>query len=117
MQRFEKLTVYKQALALVDMIYEISRKFPKEETYNITSQLRRAAISIPLNIAEGQGRGSKKSNKQFLLVARGSAYELVALYDICGKRGYLEEGLKEVMYSTTIEVISMLNGLINYMER
>ena len=117
MQRFEKLTVYKQALELVDMIYKVSRKFPKEETYNITSQLRRAAISIPLNIAEGQGRGSKKNNKQFLLVARGSAYELIALYEICSRRGYLKKDLKEMIYKTTIEIISMLNGLITYMER
>ena len=59
---FEKLRVYQQSLLFVDQIYGITKKFPREEIYSLTQQLQRAAISVPLNIAEGQGRSSKAEN-------------------------------------------------------
>lgn len=71
---FEDLRIYQAALEIVDLIYRRTKPFPKEELYGMTSQLRRAATSIPLNIAEGQGRSSPAENKQFLLIARGSIY-------------------------------------------
>ena len=73
---FKDLVVWQEAMNLVDMIYLQTRTFPKEELYGLTSQVRRAAISIPANIAEGNGRKSRKEYLQFLSIANGSMAEL-----------------------------------------
>ena len=75
-QTFKDLTVWQEAMNLVEMIYLQTRDFPKEELYGLTSQIRRAAVSIPANIAEGNGRKSRKEYLQFLSIANGSAAEL-----------------------------------------
>lgn len=72
----EKLLVWQKAMALVTEIYLISQKFPKEEIYGLTSQMRRSAVSVPSNIAEGKGRYSTAEFRQFLIQARGSLLEL-----------------------------------------
>jgi len=86
MRDFRKLNVWKEAHKLVLAIYQMSRKFPKEERYCITSQLRRAVTSIPNNIAEGCGRNSKKELYNFLNIAMGSSseveYLLLLSYDL-----------------------------------
>ena len=73
---FKDLLVWQQALNLVEMVYLQTKTFPKEEIYGLTSQIRRAAVSIPANIAEGNGRQSRKEYLQFLSVANGSLTEL-----------------------------------------
>jgi four helix bundle protein len=72
---YEKLIVWKEAHAFVLMIYKATRSFPKEELFGITSQLRRAAVSVPANIIEGQARASRKEFVQFLYIANGSLVE------------------------------------------
>lgn len=95
MHNYEKLIVYKRSLDVVDYVYELTNKFPKEELFGLTSQLRRAATSIVLNIAEGSGR-TKKEFAHFLNTARTSAYECCAIGEIVKRRKYINE--KEFNY-------------------
>ncbi|WP_281950384.1 four helix bundle protein [Nitrosophilus kaiyonis] len=76
MARYEKLIIWQKAVELVKYIYKITESFPKNELFGLTSQIRRAAISIPSNIAEGTGRISKKEFINFLHIALGSLYEV-----------------------------------------
>ena len=75
-QKYTELEVWKKARAFASDIYLLTGKFPKEETYGLTSQIRRCAVSVPSNIAEGSGRQHAKETVQFLTIARGSLYEL-----------------------------------------
>ena len=113
---FEKLRVYQQALNLVDLIYKMTKEFPKSELYGLTSQLRRAAISIPLNIAEGQGRLSKAENKNFLLIARGSGYEVIALLEIAYRQKLITKNQKIALRKETLSIVRQLSSLINYLK-
>ncbi|MBN1820679.1 MAG: four helix bundle protein [Prolixibacteraceae bacterium] len=76
MKNFKKLKVWEKSIELVKNIYLNTNSFPKEEIYSLTSQIRRSAISIPSNIAEGAGRGTKKEFNNFLNITLGSTYEL-----------------------------------------
>jgi len=78
-ESFKDLIVWQKGIELVNEIYKVTKHFPKEELYGLTSQIRRAAISIPANIAEGWGRGTTKNYIQFLEISRGSLYELETL--------------------------------------
>jgi four helix bundle protein len=73
---FKSLVVWQKSMALADVVFHLTKRFPREELYGLTSQMRRAAISIPSNIAEGSRRSSKKDYVQFLRIACGSAVEL-----------------------------------------
>ena len=75
-QAFQDLTVWQRAMEMSESIYDLTRTFPKEELYGLTSQLRRASISVASNIAEGRGRATTGEFKQFLCVAQGSTYEV-----------------------------------------
>jgi len=98
---------------LVDEIYGISKIFPTEEKFALTDQIRRSAVSIPVNIAEGAGRNSKKEFVQFLSITRGSLYETITLLLIAKKRAYIDE-LKFKELSANIDSISrMLSKLIS----
>ncbi len=96
------LEVYKSSLLLVKRIYELSRTFPKEEMYGLVSQLRRAAISIPSNIAEGAARRTNNELIQFLYIALGSTSELETQIDIAHILDYISE---EQAKSVTIDLI------------
>lgn len=76
MHNLKELKIWNKSIELATEIYKVTSTFPKEETYGLTSQIRRSAVSIPSNIAEGAGRNSKGEFKQFLGIANGSAYEL-----------------------------------------
>jgi four helix bundle protein len=76
MNRYKNLTIWKRSVALATEIYQATYKFPKEEKYGLTSQLRRCVVSISSNIAEGAGRSTNKDFKRFLSIAYGSSYEL-----------------------------------------
>src|SRR6056297_3458131 len=86
--QFEKLEVYKDALDTVDKIYKITKNFPKDEMFGITSQLRRAGVSIPSNIAEGSSRGSNEFS-HFIDIGLGSCYECVPLLEVSKRQEYI----------------------------
>jgi four helix bundle protein len=104
-------------MGLVRGIYVQTRKFPKEELYGLAAQMRRCVVSVPSNIAEGQGRLSKGEFKQFLGVARGSLLELETQILISADLGYVDEEHSEGLIAQTQEVLRMLNGLIESLPR
>lgn len=109
---YRELIVWQKAVDLVTLVYTLTKQFPKEELYCLTSQIRKAAVSVPSNIAEGQGRLSKKDFRHFLGQARGSLLELETQLLIASKLGYLSEsGLQAVMENSG-EVSRMLHRLI-----
>ena len=94
-------------------IYKLVKYLPREETYALSDQMRRAVVSIPSNIAEGQGRNSDKEFVQFLAIARGSLWELETQIEICARLGYIDQGLTAIVYNLTTEVSKMINALSN----
>ncbi len=110
MHNFEKLNVYQKSLDVVDYAYGLTLKFPKEEMFALSNQLRRAVTSIVLNIAEGSGR-TKKEFAHFLNMARTSAYECSAIAEIARRRNYITEKEFEYFYTELEIIIKMLNKL------
>ncbi len=109
---YRDLVVWKRAMELVSETYKLAKCLPKEETYVLSDQIRRAAISIPSNIAEGNGRASMREYSRFLSIARGSKYELETQLLICVDLCYLtEEQISKAMMLGE-EVGRMLNVLI-----
>jgi four helix bundle protein len=102
---------------LVVMIYSQSRAFPKEEMYGLTNQMRRAAVSIPSNIAEGQGRSTTKEFLHMLYVARGSLMELQTQSEIASRLDYLKPDAAEKIVQLSGSVGRLLNALINALKR
>ena len=88
---YKDLIVWQKAMEMTTLLYKIIKKLPKEETYTLCDQMRRAAISIPSNIAEGFGRNSKKEYLQFLYIANGSVCELETQLILCVNINYLSE--------------------------
>lgn len=90
-QHYQNLTVWQRAIDLVPLIYQLTQSFPKHETYALGDQMRRAAVSIPANIAEGQGRRPAREFLQHLAIAKGSLAELHTLLVVAQKLGYQDE--------------------------
>ena len=109
---YRDLVVWKQAMALVLMIYYLTQRFPREELFGLTSQMRRAAVSIPSNIAEGKGRHGARDICQFLYTARGSLHELETQLEIAIGLKSVTRPEAEKVLSLIGEVARMLNGLI-----
>jgi len=105
---YKKLLVWQKADELAYQIYSESKKFPKDEIYGITSQLRRAAISIPVNVAEGMGRQNRNESKQFINFSLGSLAETEYLLEFCYRLNYLDEGMYKRMESIRKEVGALL---------
>ncbi len=108
---FEKLLVWQKAVDFAKDVYSATSSFPKDEIFGITSQLRRASVSVSLNIAEGAGRTSKKEFKHFLAIAYGSVCETVTILKICSELSYIRETQYGKLYSTTEEIGRMISGL------
>ena len=111
MNKFKELKVWQKAIQLVTMIYSRTSNFPKEEMYGIVSQIRRCAVSIPLNIAEGAGRGGKKEFSHFLDIARGSSFELETQLIISKELGFLNQFNFDNLCSELDEIQKMITGL------
>jgi four helix bundle protein len=111
-ESFRDLTVWQRSIELTTCIYELSAAFPNSEIYGLTSQLRRAAISIASNIAEGAGRASKKEFRQFLSMARGSNCEVQTQLIIATRLKLGNQGQIAKAESLSHEVGRMLNGLL-----
>ena len=88
---FRKLIVWQKAIELTRLVYAVAKKFPAEERYALADQLRRAAASVPSNIAEGNGRASNKDYAHFLAIARGSLYETITQLELARGLGCIEE--------------------------
>lgn len=110
LQRFNSLA---EINGLVKEVYCLVKKLPKEETHSLSDQMRRAAVSIPSNIAEGNGRKSLTDYARFLDIARGSEYELETLLQICVMLGYLTEKDTEKAFDLIAQVGKMLHTMIN----
>lgn len=117
MQNFEKLSVYKDAISFVNRIYSLTKNFPREELFGISSQLRRSALSIALNIAEGQGRKTKKDHKQFLFIARGSVNEVIAILTVCSAQNIIGKNEYCFLREKIESLVSQINGLIRYLDK
>jgi four helix bundle protein len=104
-------------MQLVNDIYNITNTYPKEEMYSLISQTKRAAISIPANIAEGIGRQYKKDTLQFLHIARGSLYELETLLHISLMRVIINKENADKIFSLIQKNLQVLNGYINYLRK
>ncbi|MBI3011411.1 MAG: four helix bundle protein [Candidatus Omnitrophica bacterium] len=108
---FERLEVYQKSLSFVDAVYELSHSFPAIERFGLSDQLRRAAVSIALNIAEGSGR-TKRDFAHFLRNARASCYECVAILQIVKRRAYITQAEQDRHVQPLIDIAKMLSGLI-----
>ncbi|MFM4828524.1 four helix bundle protein [Aeromonas rivipollensis] len=97
MKTHKQLDVWQQAMVLVKMVYDITASFPREEMFGLTSQMRRAAVSIPSNIAEGCARSSTKEYLHFVAISRGSLSELDTQVDIAIMLGYCDPGSSILM--------------------
>jgi four helix bundle protein len=108
---YKELHVWQKSIELVKQIYEFTGSFPKEELYALTDQIKRSAVSIPANIAEGSGRNTSKEFVHFLYISLGSACELETHLIIAREIGYIQS--IEIHQKAINEIQRMLNGLIN----
>jgi four helix bundle protein len=111
MKDFRSLEVWKQSHQLVLNIYRHTKLFPNSELFGLTSQIRRAATSIPTNIAEGCGRDGEAELGRFLNIAKGSASEVEYLLQLAQDLNYIESEAHKKLSTQTVEVRKMLNGL------
>ncbi len=107
-----KLIVWERAIDLCSAVYALTRNFPREEIFGITSQIRRASVSIPSNIAEGYGRGTREQYKQFLSIALGSYMELQTQLLIARRLGFVDLSELEKVESLASEVGRMLSAMV-----
>ena len=109
---YQELTVWQKAMELVLEIYRVAKLLPKEETYALSDQMRRAVVSIPSNISEGQARNSTKEFVNFLSIAKGSNAELQTQCLICSRLSYIPESELQTALALSDEVGKMLNTMI-----
>ena len=112
-QHFKDLVAWRKAMDLVNAVYDATDRFPKRETYSLTDQIRRAAVSIPSNIAEGQAHYSNREFLHFLRHSRGSLAELETQLLIAQRRNYLSESDTARLLKQADELSRILSGLIN----
>ena len=113
MQTYRDLIVWQKAMSLVLKLYSETKSWPKEEAYGLTSQIRRSAVSIPSNIAEGYGRNHSGDYVRFLQIASGSLYEFQTQLEIGFRLGYISKEKNEEINSLSFEVEKMLSSLIS----
>jgi four helix bundle protein len=110
---FRDLEVWERSMELTVIVYRLTQKFPREEMFGITSQLRRAAISIASNIAEGQGRLNTREFRQYLGIARGSNYELQTQMEIAHSLGFGDQTLLDQAERISVGIGQMLSKLLS----
>ncbi len=111
MFRFERLQVWHKAVELYEVVDRAVGKFPPSERFGTVDQLRRAALSVSSNIAEGSGRETGRESAHFYTMARASAYEVVSIVTICQRRGLLSNEQYRDVYGRTEEISKMLTAL------
>lgn len=117
MFNFEKLDAWRKAVELADQVYRFTREFPADERFGLTNQLRRAAVSISSNLAEGCSRSSKREFVRFVEMATGSAFEVASQAVIARNQGYLSESTYQQMQAAALEITRMLSGLRQSLQR
>lgn len=108
---FRNLKIYQRSIAFTVEIYRMTRNFPREEQYGLTSQIRRAVISIALNIAEGSGNASEKEFKRFLEIALRSNYEVMACLEIALRMKFCDQKAFDCLTAEADEIAAMIVGL------
>ena len=111
MRGYRDLIVWQKAMELVTSVYEATSAFPRHELYGLTGQIRRAAVSVPSNLAEGHGRASRREFHQFISQARGSLMEVETQLEIARNLGYLSSADAAEVLAKASRVGRMLNGL------
>src|SRR3989344_9288131 len=106
------LIIWQKSLGLCKTVYQATSKFPKEEVYGLVSQMRRSAVSVPSNIAEGRNRGTRKDFSQFLRIALGSAAELGTQIEIAKELNYINPNESAIIERSLEEISKMIMGLI-----
>jgi len=117
MRPHRKLDVWNEAVGFVVDVYRATRSFPKTEQYALADQLKRAAVSIPSNIAEGAARQTKKEFIQFLYIAQGSASEIDTQLEVARRLNYITDEVKGVLDARLAAIGKMLTGLIKSLKR
>jgi len=117
MYRFEKLEVWQKAMDFCELVYQKTKQFPKSEIYGLTSQFRRAATSIPLNIAEGSACRTKKEFIQFLTIALRSQYETATILKLAFRLEFLSKTDYDLLQDRLSEIGRLLQGLINSIQK
>jgi four helix bundle protein len=117
MRDYTKIEAWKLADDLTVAVYQATQSFPREEIYGITSQIRRAACSVPANIVEGSSRESKKDYLHFLYISRGSLSETQYFVHLSRRLGYLSDADAEQLISQTRQTFACLHGLIKAVEK
>jgi four helix bundle protein len=110
-QHYRELVAWQRAMDLVTAVYRISALFPREELYGLTAQVRRAAVSVAANIAEGQGRGAGNEFAHYLRIARGSVQEVETQLLVAERLGYVSETLLKEALAVADEVSRLITGL------
>jgi len=113
----KKLNVWKESISLVILIYDLVKRFPKNEEYGLVSQIKRTAISIAGNIAEGAARQTRREFIQFLYIARGSISEVDTYFEIASRLGYIPPESIAAIDKKMMDVDKMLTGLIHSLKR
>jgi four helix bundle protein len=108
----KELRVWQHAVDLCEALYVTTRGFPSSEQFGLTAQMRRAAVSVPSNLAEGYGRGGRKDYRQFVRIARGSAFELETQVVLAERLGFLNAESASDLATRIQDVLKMLSGLV-----
>jgi four helix bundle protein len=111
MFNFEKLDVWQKAIDFADLVYNHTWRFPSDERFGLTNQMRRAAVSISSNIAEGTSRTSQTDYARFIEIATGSVFEVVSQAFVGRRQGFLNKDGFDALYSAADEIGRMLSGL------
>jgi len=114
---YTQMDVWQQAVDLAVEIYASTNGLPREERFGLTSQMRSASVSVPSNIAEGEGRRFRRDHARFILQARGSLYELDTQLVICRRLGYIDVETAEKLSQRVAKVGQLLHGTLRYLSR
>lgn len=114
---YKELDIWKKTRILANDVYTLTKKFPREEMFSLTNQIRRCVVSVPSNIAEGIGRNTTKDTIHFLFIARGSLFELETQLLLSYDQRYLNETELNEVLSKLVDCKKLINGLINYYQK